>query len=146
MPKLLHARLRAVLVVTMIASVLVPIAATVADSAPAAALDNVGAAVDPDALDPDPVAGGGVIGFVQPSVANQNWRVRDFAQIGDRIFVAGAFTTATNRPWDGALSYSQSFLAAYDLTTNDFIDTWRPTLDDAVWALEVYNGNLYVGG
>ncbi|MEM9033083.1 MAG: hypothetical protein AAGD18_00695 [Actinomycetota bacterium] len=102
--------------------------------------------VNPDLLGVDPVSGGGVEGRVSTSVSDQTWVVRAFAQIDERIFVGGAFTRATNRPFAGAASYDQPFIAAFDLDTNDFITSWRPDLDDAVWTLEVHDGNLIVGG
>ena len=101
--------------------------------------------VDPDALELDPLPGGGVEGYVLPT-GSQNWRVKTFAQVGDRIFVGGSFTTVTDRPWAGAATYDQPFLAAFDLYTNDYIDTFTPDFDDVVWALEVHDGNLIVGG
>ena len=93
----------------------------------------------------DPLPGGGVEGFVQMSVP-QNWRVHTFAQIGDRLFVGGAFTTVSELPYAGSPTHAQPFVAAFDLDTNAFIDTWRPTFDDVVWSLESYGGNLIVGG
>ncbi len=103
-------------------------------------------ALAPDDLVVDPLVGGGVTGFVQPSVSSQHWRAHAFAQIDDRLFVGGAFTTVTETPFAGAPTHAQPFIAAFDLDTNEYIETWTPTLDDAVWALEVYNGNLIVGG
>ncbi|MEM9609849.1 MAG: hypothetical protein AAGA99_20680 [Actinomycetota bacterium] len=69
-----------------------------------------------------------------------------FEQIGDRMFVGGAFTDVTARPWDGAQQFDQAFLAAFDVDTGNFIQSWRPTLDDAVWSLTSHNGTLLVGG
>ena len=130
-------------------AVLALVAATVAAIASPAQAAIPGAApnspVNPDLLGVDPIPGGGVEGFVQPSVG-QNWKVHAFAQVGDRIFVGGSFTTVSERPFAGAATHAQPFLAAYDLATNDFIDSWRPALDDAVWALEAHGGKLIVGG
>ncbi|MEM9464182.1 MAG: hypothetical protein AAGA90_02360 [Actinomycetota bacterium] len=101
--------------------------------------------VNPDILGVDPIPGGGVQGRVPPSVG-QDWQVHAFAQVGERIFVGGSFTTVSERPFAGATTHAQPFIAAYDLENNDFIDTWRPTFDDAVWALDVHDGKLIVGG
>ncbi len=70
--------------------------------------------------------------------------VWDFAQIGDRMFVGGAFLNVQEN--SGATPISQPYIAAFDLTTGDWIDTWRPTLDRAVYSLENLNGKLIVGG
>lgn len=112
--------------------------------APASAQDPV--SVDPALLDERPTPGGGVTGFVQPSAGSQAWQVRDFAQIGDRIFVAGSFTDANDLPFEGAASYAQSFVAAFDLDTNEVITSFAPVFDDVAWALAVHDGNLIVGG
>ncbi|MCH7789022.1 MAG: fibronectin type III domain-containing protein [Acidobacteria bacterium] len=101
--------------------------------------------LEPDELGLDPLPGGGVTGFLQPSVA-QNWRVHAFAEIGDRIFVGGAFLNVTELPYAGSPSHDQAFIAAFDRNTNAFIETWTPVLDDAVWALVEHNGLLIVGG
>jgi hypothetical protein len=103
-------------------------------------------ALDPTILDPEPLVGGGVEGLTITSVDSQNWRVHAFAQIGDRIFVGGAFTTVSERPWAASPTHSQPYLAAFDLYTNNWISTFTPTLDDAVWALAVHDGRLFVGG
>ncbi|MEM9203082.1 MAG: discoidin domain-containing protein [Actinomycetota bacterium] len=114
------------------------------DAEPVAAQAAV--ALDPDTLSPHPVPGGGVLGFTESSADSQSWQVHAFAQIGDRIFVGGSFTQTVARPWAGAATFDQPFLAAFDLDTNDVIETWTPALDDVVWALEVHDDTLYVGG
>ena len=124
-------------------------AAVLVDAAPAAAVlsDPVrDIALDPVILDPEPLVGGGVEGVTITSVETQNWRVHAFAQVGDRIFVGGAFTTVSERPWAESPTHAQPFLAAFDLYTNDWVSTFTPTLDDAVWALAVHDGKLFVGG
>jgi chitodextrinase len=100
----------------------------------------------PSLFDPEPVIGGGVEGFTVSSVPGQNWRVHAFAQIGARIFVGGAFTTVSERPWAGSPTHDQPYLAAFALDTNDWIPDFAPDLDDAVWALAVHDGQLLVGG
>ncbi len=71
--------------------------------------------------------------------------VWDFAQIGDRMFVGGAFLNV--RESENAPANAQPYVAAFDVNTGDWIDTWRPTLDRAVYALEVSpTGSLLVGG
>ena len=65
-------------------------------------------------------------------------------QIGNIVYMGGRFTAATN----GATTEPQAALAAFDATTGDFISSWRPTLDGAVYALEASpdGTRLFVGG
>ncbi|MEM9203081.1 MAG: discoidin domain-containing protein, partial [Actinomycetota bacterium] len=114
---------------------------------PAAAQADQGPlAVDPDTLSSYPTPGGGVEGFTQSSASSQTWKVHAFAQIDDRIFVGGSFTSVSARPWAGAATYDQPFIAAFDLANNDYISSWTPVLDDVVWALAAHDGKLFVGG
>ncbi|MCB0994809.1 MAG: hypothetical protein KDB21_06945, partial [Acidimicrobiales bacterium] len=74
--------------------------------------------------------------------ANLVW---DFAQIGDRMFVAGSFLNVRD-PATGT-SYSQPYLAAFDADTGVWDPSFHPALDGAVYALEVNaNGVLIAGG
>ncbi len=70
--------------------------------------------------------------------------VWDFAQIGNRMFVGGAFLNVKESK--NATPISQPYVAAFDVTTGDWISTWRPSLDRAVYSLESFNGMLIVGG
>ncbi len=71
--------------------------------------------------------------------------VWDFAQIGNRMFVGGAFLNVQESKL--ATPISQPYVAAFDLNTGDWIDTWRPQLDRAVYSLDVLpSGKLLVGG
>ncbi|MEM9201526.1 MAG: putative Ig domain-containing protein [Actinomycetota bacterium] len=97
-----------------------------------------------EALDTTPERGAGVVGFTQPAVSSQNWRVRSFAQIGDVMYVAGSFLQV--RAADGTLA-DQPYLAAFDVDTGDWIPGFRPALDDVVWDIAATNdGRLLVGG
>ena len=129
----------------LLAAMLLAATAAIAASTTPATAQGGATPVDPTTLDETPIVQAGVRGFVQPSVA-QNWRVHAFAEIGDRVYVGGSFTTVRELPYSNATSHAQPFLAAFDLDTNDYIAEFAPVLDDAVWALEVYNGNLIVGG
>ncbi len=60
------------------------------------------------------------------------------------MFVGGAFTEV--KPDEATPGTAQAYVAAFDLDTGEFIDTWRPTLDRAVYALTEHNGRLIVGG
>ncbi len=70
--------------------------------------------------------------------------VWDFAQIGNRMFVGGAFLNVQESKYSAPIS--QPYVAAFDVTTGDWISTWRPQLDRAVYSLESFNGMLIVGG
>ena len=113
---------------------------------PAAAVNAPQSPINPDTLSSYPTPTGGVIGFTQSSIANQSWQVRDFTQVGDRVFVGGSFTQVVSSPFAGAQTWDQPFLAAFDVNTGNYIPTWTPTLDDVVWSLQSHNGLLYVGG
>ena len=71
-----------------------------------------------------------------------------FAQVGNTMFVGGNFTTVQKgADATGADKVTQSYLAAFDATTGDWISSFRPTFDNQVKALTVLPGNkLAVGG
>ncbi|MEM9465400.1 MAG: putative Ig domain-containing protein [Actinomycetota bacterium] len=126
-----------------ITAALVGLAAALALAAgPVQAQDDIAVVIE--TLDPEPVATDGVIGFTQPEVASQNWRVRGFAQIGDTMYVAGSFLQV--RQQGGGVS-DQPYLAAFDVDTGEWISGFRPTLDDVVWDIAATDdGRLLVGG
>ena len=67
------------------------------------------------------------------------------AQVGNTMFVGGKFQNVQNG--SGGPKTSQSWLAAFDVNTGVWINTWRPTLDGAVWDLVAApDGTLIVGG
>lgn len=71
--------------------------------------------------------------------------VWDMVQSGDKMFVGGAFLNVQNGR--DATPIRQSYLAAFDVATGEWVDTFRPTFDRAIYALEVLpNGSLLVGG
>lgn len=72
--------------------------------------------------------------------------VWDMQAIGNTIYVAGKFLNAveTRGSWTQT---SQPFLAAFDATSGEWIDWWRPQLDAPVWDLDVLpNGSLLAAG
>jgi len=106
--------------------------------------------VQPEKLEIQPLMGWGVVGYQeQVGVANKS-KVWDFAQIGDRLFVAGSFTGVQQNYWGTQTPppvQEQPFLAAFDVDTNTWISTFRPTFDAPVMALAVgADGKLLVGG
>ena len=71
--------------------------------------------------------------------------VWDFAQIGNRMFVGGAFLNVQESK--NSTPIRQPYVAAFDVDTGDWIDTWRPSIDRAVYSLDVHpSGALLVGG
>lgn len=77
------------------------------------------------------------------SIASQVWAIE---QIGDRVYVGGKFLEA--RASSGGTAESQPYLAAFDADTGDFIDSFRPQLESAVYSLEASpdGSRLFVGG
>ncbi len=67
-------------------------------------------------------------------------------QIGDRVYVGGKFLEA--RPNSNQPGQWQPYLAAFDLTTGAFIDSFRPELESAVYSLQASpdGSRLFVGG
>jgi len=135
------------LVLLLVAAVAVIIPSRSADEA--GAVINQGTRFDPEGLDPQPLWSAGVTN--PPSDPNANFAVParaavwDFAEIGDRIFVAGLFPTV-KESWNGP-ERAQSYVAAFDRDSGAWISSWRPTLNGGAYALEVTSGGkLLVGG
>ncbi|MEI4872777.1 hypothetical protein Q8G47_29040, partial [Klebsiella pneumoniae] len=71
--------------------------------------------------------------------------VQAFAQIGNTMYVGGNFTSVRNQ--SGTQSEGQSYLAAFDATTGEWISSFRPTFDNQVRSLAALpDGRLAVGG
>jgi hypothetical protein len=103
--------------------------------------------VDLDRLDMVPEPMWGVSGQDPASTQTPTLDVLvwDFAQIGDRMFVAGGFLDVQESK--DATPIPQPYVAAFDIDTGDWIDTWTPELDRIAYALDVLpNGSLLVGG
>ncbi len=103
--------------------------------------------IDLDELDMVPVAMWGVSGqnpadTQTPSLDVLVW---DFQQVGDRMFVGGAFLNVQESK--NATPIPQPYLAAFDIETGDWDSTFTPQFDRAVYALDVSPGGaLLVGG
>ncbi len=113
---------------------------------PVVAMDDA-STVDIDTLDMVPVRTWGVSGLnpAETQTPSLDVLVWDFAQIGNRMFVGGAFLNVQESKY--ATPIPQSFVAAFDIDSGDWIDTWTPQLDRAVYSLDVLpNGSLLVGG
>lgn len=74
---------------------------------------------------------------IQPAVDSSlpDWDVLvwDFAELNGVMYVGGRFRTV--RKYSGAAEHNQPFLAAFDVNTGEWISTFRPRLDDGVYAL-----------
>ncbi|NND01706.1 MAG: hypothetical protein HKN91_02880, partial [Acidimicrobiia bacterium] len=73
--------------------------------------------------------------------------VMAIAQIGNTIYAGGQYRTVVRRRATDP-QYSQPFLAAFDATTGEWIDWWRPEFNGPIFALEASadGSRLYVGG
>lgn len=122
------------------------VAAAVGPVAPASATDHPDT-VDLDGLNMVPERMWGVSGqnpaeTQTPTLDNLVW---DFAQIGNRMFVGGAFLNVQETKQSSPIV--QSFVAAFDVDTGDWVSSWTPQIDRAVYALDVLpDGTLLVGG
>lgn len=63
--------------------------------------------------------------------------------IGNTIYVGGKFTSVTRNRNTHA---SQSYLAAFNATTGEYLASFDPQLDGPVNAMAVYDGKLLIGG
>ncbi|MCP3976439.1 MAG: hypothetical protein GY720_18285 [bacterium] len=88
----------------------------------------------------------GVVGLYDSLTTGTAAEVMAIEQIGNTIYVGGKFIEVVYRRSDP--HHDQPFLAAFDATTGDWIDWWRPELNGAVFALEAApdGSRLYVGG
>ena len=70
--------------------------------------------------------------------------VRDLVEYDGKMYAAGKFLDVLAP--DGT-TYSQPYLAAFDLETGVWIDTFRPVVDGTIYALEITaDGRLYAAG
>jgi hypothetical protein len=88
----------------------------------------------------------GVVGVNDSKTTNIPSEVMAVEQIGNTIYVGGQFLEVVRRRSDPR--HNQPFLAAFDATSGDWIDWWRPELNGSVFALEASpdGSRLYVGG
>ena len=93
-------------------------------------------------LNIDGVAGVEPADTQTPTIENLVW---DIQQAGRRVFVGGAFLSV--QQGKNATAVRQPFLTAFDLDTGRWVDSCRPALDRAVYALDRSpDGLLLVGG
>ena len=86
----------------------------------------------------------GLLRVADPDTANDS-PVLALAQVGNTVFVGGRFQGVQNG--GSGAPITQSFLAAFDATTGNWISGFRPTLDGLVYDLAAApNGQLLVAG
>lgn len=90
----------------------------------------------------------GVTGLANGRSSELDTEVSAFAQVGNRIFVGGNFKyVQRGANASGADKVEQSYLAAFDATTGEWISTFRPTLNGQIKALTALpDGRLAIGG
>jgi len=90
----------------------------------------------------------GVTGVVGGGTGELNMEVEDIAFVGRRAFVGGKFQyVQKGRTPAAGEKVEQSYLAAFDVSTGEWIPTFRPVLNGMVWSLAVTpGGKLVVGG
>ncbi|MCP3976660.1 MAG: LamG domain-containing protein [bacterium] len=88
----------------------------------------------------------GVVGLFDSLTTDTASEVMAIEQIGNTIYVGGQFLEVVHKRNEP--HHDQPFLAAFDATTGDWIDWWRPDLNGSVYALEASpdGSRLYVGG
>lgn len=85
------------------------------------------------------------LGAGPQSVEGSN-EVSAFAEVGSTVFVGGNFTSV-QKTASGGSAQSQSYLAAFQRDTAEFIPAFRPTFDNQVKALAALpGGRIAVGG
>ncbi|MDN5655581.1 MAG: hypothetical protein L0G46_10930, partial [Kocuria sp.] len=88
----------------------------------------------------------GVSGLGAAGSGELNTEVADFAESNGVMYVGGNFRYV-QRDADGSGRVEQSYLAAFDVTTGEWLPGFRPTLDNQVKALAVLpDGRIAVGG
>ncbi len=62
--------------------------------------------------------------------------ILDLEYIGSRVFVAGSFTSVRNNTSTNTTSYTQRYLAAYNIDTGLLDTSFRPTINSSVQEIE----------
>jgi PKD repeat protein len=77
-----------------------------------------------------------------------NGEIWDIEVVGNRVFIAGSFTSLANTTGPDRTTVSQRYLAAYNINTGLIDTTFRPTFNGGVSAVEASpdGTKLFVGG
>ncbi|MGZ6997003.1 MAG: OmpL47-type beta-barrel domain-containing protein [Acidimicrobiia bacterium] len=80
------------------------------------------------------------------AISNMSDYVKSFAQIGNTLYMGGKFLQVVNGI--GGPKYTQSYLAAFDVNTGEWIPSFNPVIDAPVWKLMASpdGTKLFVGG
>ena len=80
------------------------------------------------------------------SAPTVSFYVKSFAQIGNVVYVGGKFRQVQHGI--GSPPVTQSYLAAFDRDTGEWISTFHPVIDGPVWKLKASpdGSKLFVGG
>ncbi len=99
-------------------------------------------------LDRTPVSQGwAVTGInVGTAISNMNDYVKTFAQIGNVLYMGGKFLQVQHGI--GGPTFTQSYLAAFDVNTGEWIPTFNPVINAPVWKIMASpdGTKLFVGG
>ena len=88
----------------------------------------------------------GVTGLAGSTSREGNVEVQAFTESGNTMFVGGNFASV-QRDATGTGRVSQPFLAAFDTATGEFVQSFRPVLDEQVQALATLpDGTVVAGG
>lgn len=88
----------------------------------------------------------GVAGLANGQDTELSTEVQDFVEANGRMYVAGNFRYV-QRDANGTSRVEQSYLAAFDVNTGEWIDSFRPVLNNQVKSVEVLpNGKIVAGG
>lgn len=88
----------------------------------------------------------GVSGTAGATAAEGNVEVQAFTQSGNRMYVGGNFRYV-QQDAAGTGRVEQPFLAAFDITTGEWVSSFRPVLNEQVRALGTLpNGTVIAGG
>ena len=88
----------------------------------------------------------GVTGIAGSLPGEGSVEVQAFAESNGRMYVGGNFRWV-QRDVNGTGRVEQSFLAAFDVNTGEWVSSFRPQLNDQVRALEVLpSGSIVAGG
>jgi hypothetical protein len=80
------------------------------------------------------------------ALSNLHAYVKSFAQIGNTLYMGGKFLQVQHGV--GGPTFTQSYLAAFDVNTGEWIPSFNPVVDAPVWKLMAApdGSKLFVGG
>ncbi len=95
-------------------------------------------------VSPEPSPSWGVTTLLPSPTVELRSLVWDFAEVDGVVYVAGRFGHV--RQFVNSPLHDQAYLAAFDSATGEWIPSFSPQLDGAVFALETDGSRLFVGG